>query len=1034
MIRLIRFFSQKHLLVNLITIMVLIGGVITWNSTNKEEYPDITFNTVRISTVYSGASAEDVEFYVTKPLEEVLQGVDGVCRLTSTSSSGRSNIAVELDRSVKDINKVVTEIQGQVNSVSLPEDIINEPRVRVFETSKKAIIDIAIYNDNKNLLDVESRSELQRIARGLESKLLAQPEVFEVTRRGYLTEELTININPKKVSFYEVSIMDIASEIQRNHVRAPSGTLKSGINEQITVLSELDNKESLDSLVIQGGFDSNPISLKSIATITDSFEDQTTILKVNGREAIMFNIVKNSRFGILEALDKVVHVVNDFESSVLAKSSIKISFLDDESIDVRNRLSIVSTNGLLGFCLIVFTLFIFLNKRSGFWVALGIPFTLSFTVIVSYFLGYTINGITLAAIIIVLGIVVDDAIIVAENISRKLNEGVPLKTAVVEGTVEVIPPIFASIITTCIAFVPLLFFSGRFGSFVEVIPPIIFLMLGASLLESFFLLPSHMSLVSKKYIGKESPGKLWFQRWESIYETVLKTVLAKRYWVLLGFIILMVGTGFLVKSEFKFVMFPDQESREIVLSGFVKSTTNSRQTAISIQPVEDFFRGYLGKEGIAVRSAIAQGRRGAAAKENQFQITLEITPFDQRDKSIETLISEIKAFIKTQQDLTDIRFRKRRYGQSSGSAFEVVIAENDDGIRERIVALVVDALSEHPDISNVEEDSIPSKKEYIIQYDQEQLKQLSVNPTTISTTLRTILNGRRLYTIFRNDEEIEVKLTVDDAYRKNIASVLTVPVANQQNYLIPLSDLVQFQEIQAKHSIRRQNMKRSSFVYADLSKNGDRSPLDIAEEFETVIFPKLLANYPSSQIYFEGEVVDTRDSKHDFLVSIIAVIALIYVVLAILFNSIVKPFRIMFVIPFGLIGVVLAFYLHGKVLFGFYAAIGTLGMLGVVVNDAIVMLSKLDRETFDQRSYVAVTASIAKTRLRAIILTTLTTVVGVMPTAYGFGGTDAMLADMMLSLGWGLMFGTLVTLLLTPCFYLFEKDFKKGLKRCINIF
>ena len=1025
---LIRFFCKKHLLVNLITLIVLIGGVFAWQLTSKEELPDITFNTIRISTTYSGASAEDVEFYVTKPLEEVIQGIDGIYRLTSTSSSGRSNISVELDRFVKDIDKVLTEIQSQVSSVPLPEDIINEPRVRVFETSKKAIIDIALYDESKNLLDVPSRMNLQNLARGLESKLLSQPEVFEVRRSGYLTEEVNVNVNPKKFSFYEIPLTDIGSEIQRNHVRAPSGTLKSGRNEQITVLSELDSKEKLDAVVVQGGFDSKPVKLKSIATITDSFEEQTTIYKVNGREAVMFNVVKNSRFGILEALDKVREVTKQYEQTVLDNTSVKVAFLDDESIDVRNRLSIVSSNGLLGFCLIVLTLFIFLNKRSGFWVALGIPFTLCFTLIAGYFLGYTINGITLAGIIIVLGIVVDDAIIVAENISRKLNEGLPLQKAAVEGTLEVIPPIIASVITTCVAFIPLFFFSGRFGNFVMFIPPIIFLMLAASLFESFFLLPSHMTLVPKKHVTNGSPGKIWFRKWEDSYEKLLKILLPKRYWIGLFFLVLMIGTGFLIKSEFKFVMFPDEESREIVLSGIVTAATTSNQTAKSIQPIEDFLQRYIGKEGIAIRSNIARGRRGDAARENQFRITLEITPFDQRIKTTEQLISEIKSFTDQQKELSKVRFRKRRFGQSSGSAFEIVVAENNDNKRDSLIQNVMAALKKHSDITNVEEDIIPSKKEYIIQYDQEQLKQLSVNPANISSTLRTILNGKRLYTLFRNDEEIEVKLTVDDTYRQNIESVLSVPIPNNRNYLIPLRDLVSLQAIEAKSSIRRQNMKRSSFVYSDLKDNSSQSPLEIAEEFEQSIFPKLLADYPSSQIYFEGEVIDTRESKRDFLMSILAVLGLIYVVLAVLFDSVIKPLRIMLVIPFGAIGVALAFYFHGKVLFGFYAAIGTLGMLGVVVNDAIVMLNKLDRSKQDEQDTTSFTAGVAKTRLRAIILTTLTTVVGVMPTAYGFGGTDAMLSDMMIALAWGLLFGTLVTLVLTPCFYLFERDLRRMFK------
>lgn len=1024
MVSLIKYFINRHFLINLLTLLIFCGGIIAWNATNKEELPDITFNTVRVSTVYSGASAADVEFYVTKPLEEALQGINGVQRITSSTGQGSSSISVELDRTVKDIDKAVTEIQNQVSSVQLPVEIIRDPSVRVFETSKKAIIDIALYNESKNSLDVASRRELQAYVRGLENKLMSQPEIFEVRRSGYLKEEINIKADPTLFTRYEISLNTISKEIKQNHVRAPSGTLKSGRNEQVTVLSELATKKKLDDLVIQGGFDSRPVKLAAIASVSDGFEDVVSIYKVNGREAVLLNVVKNTRYGILDALDTVKKVAGDYKNYTLDNTTIRLTFLDDESIDVRNRLNIIASNGAMGFLLILITLFIFLNKRSGFWVALGIPFTLCFTLIGGYFLGYTINGVTLAAIIIVLGIVVDDAIIVAENITRHLNGGESLREAALNGTKEVIAPIFASVLTTCAAFLPLLFFSGRFGSFVKFIPPVIFLMLLSSLLESFFFLPAHMVMFSKSKTQSIKITKPWFEKWESVYERVLKVVIPKRYLVFVVFCSVLVFSGYLLKTEFKFVMFPRQESREIVLSGEVDGARSSKDTALAIQPLEEFLRTYIGKEGVGVRTSVSRGRRGHVAQENQFRITMEIVSFDEREKSLANLIEEIKLFSKDLKQLKNMKFRKTRFGQSSGSTFEIVVQENDDLKRGDLVDLLTTTLKNNPSFVSVEQDVVPLRNEYIIDYDQGQLKRLSVTPLTISSTLRTVLNGTLLYTIFRNDEEVDVKLSVNDIYRETIEKSLSVPVENRQNYLVPLIDLVNLHVIKAKRSIRREDHKRSSFVYADLADDVKDSPLEIAELMEATIFPKLLANYPSSQLHFSGEVVDTRDSKRDLFIGVSTALALIYFVLSILFNSIFKPLRIMMVIPFGIIGVILAFYFHGKTSFGFYAAIGSLGMLGVVVNDAIVMLNKLDGLKKLPQDMVSYTASIAKTRLRAILLTTLTTVAGVMPTAYGLLGTDVMVSDMMIALAWGLLFGTFITLLLTPCLFMVEYDFK----------
>jgi len=663
-------------------------------------------------------------------------------------------------------------------------------------------------------------------------------------------------------------------------------------------------------------------------------------------------------------------------------------------------------------------------------VALGIPFTLCFTLIAGKFLGYTINGVTLAGIIIVLGIVVDDAIIVAENITRRVNEGEPIYEAAVKGTQEVVPPILASILTTCAAFIPLFFFTGRFGHFIKFIPPIIFLMLLASVVESFFLLPAHMTMFPQKQ--NKPSAKQWFIRWETKYENILKSVLPKRYWVIMFFVVLMVGTGFLAKSQFNFVMFPDEESREIVLSGSVDHSSSSIETATFIQPIEDYLQTYVGKEAVGIRTAVARGRRGDTSQENQFRITLEIVAKENRQKSSNDLMKEIKTYVNSLSGISKLRFRKRRFGQSSGSAFEITVQENNDINRESLSESLMAALKKNPNISNIEPDVIPLQKEYTIDFSQTQLKRLSVSPLAIASTLRTVLTGKRLFTIFRNDEEVDVNLTVLDEYRNDITKTMQVPVENNRGYLVPLKDLVTVREIMAKKTIRRLDQKRSSFVYADLSTDASQSPLEVAEVIERDIFPKLLAEYPSAQLSFDGEVVDTRESRRDLMIGVMVALTLIYLVLAILFNSAFKPFRIMLVIPFGVIGVVIAFYLHQKLSFGFYAAIGTLGMLGVVVNDAIVMLNKLDKTAKTSFTDLVFTASVAKTRLRAILLTTITTVAGVMPTAYGIGGIDTMLSDMMIALAWGLLFGTAITLILTPCVYMIEQDIKRLFSRKIN--
>ena len=290
----------------------------------------------------------------------------------------------------------------------------------------------------------------------------------------------------------------------------------------------------------------------------------------------------------------------------------------------------------------------------------------------------------------------------------------------------------------------------------------------------------------------------------------------------------------------------------------------------------------------------------------------------------------------------------------------------------------------------------------------------------IASTLRAALEGKILYDFMGDEDEVYVRLTTIENAKDDIKKVLDIPVENEANYLVPLEDIVTVEEIQRPDSIEREDLKRTTVIYADLKPGTKTTPLEIAEYFEDKVFGDITSKYPSTILEFAGEVKDTRESQKDFTIAIIMAICLIYVILTILFNSLFKSLVIMIAIPFGIVGIILAFWLHGISVYGFFAVIGALGLSGVVVNDAIIMLVKLDTDfnTSLSREHIKLQiASIAKTRLRAVILTTLTTVVGIIPTAYGWAGYDAMLAQMMLALAWGLIFGTTITLILIPCMY-----------------
>lgn len=1043
--RFIEFFVSRHLLTNIVFISVIMGGVLAWQEIKKEERPDVTYDRIQITATYPGATAEEVEHFVTRELEEELKAVDGVYRIYSSVNRGSTSVTVELEKDLPNKNEVITDIRNAALATQLPPEVRDKPTVRVFKSSKKAIIDIALIHTQAHLLTTPQRQELQRYATALELQLTNLPEINSVNRSGYLQEELQISVEPEKLIRYQIPLSQVIKEVTNNHIRQPAGHIEVKDEPNVTINAQLDNVDKLNQLYVQAGFQGKAINLQSIAEVRTDFRREKQIIKVNGHESIMFNVVKNGAYGILESLDSVQKVVDDYITNNLHNSNVQLVILDDESYEVRNRLSIISINGAIGFCLILFTLFLFLNKRAGIWVAMGIPFTICLTLIVTLIMGYTINNITLAAVIIVMGIVVDDAIVVAENIGRFRQRGFNSQEAAVKGTAQVFMPVLASIATTCVAFIPLFYFTGRFGSFVSYIPPIVFLMLLASLLESLIILPGHLHIQTprllqrhKNHISTTEIKPHWFDKIEDRYGDLLIRLLNYKYIIFIIFIILLLGSLFIAKQTMNFVLFPHSETREIVLLGTANKKADRYETAMISKDIENIIKPYIGKEVVGFRTEIARSRRGGVAKENRFRMIVEIVPKEDRSRSADDLVNLWKPLTNNINGLKKLIIQKSRWGQSSGSAVEVLILENDDSLRDQAAESLLVAMQNHPELTNAEIDRPLTLPEYKIDIQREKVKRLAINPVDIATTFRASLEGNILYELPKGNEHIDVRLSVINSAKQNIESILKIPVENQGKYLAPLGDLVTITKTMSPTSITRRDTRRATTVYADLKKDAVKTPLQIADDLEGTIFRDIIRQQPSTSLNFDGEVADTRESKNDLRNAIIMVVILIFAILVILFNSITRPVLIMLAIPFGMVGVILAFWLHGQTLFGFFAAIGALGMAGVVINDAIIMLTKLDAEydnettITDMHIHNEKIARIAQTRLKAVILTTLTTVAGVLPTAYGVAGYDSMLAEMMLAMAWGLLFGSIITLLLIPCMYSFIQDMQQRFHTIID--
>lgn len=1014
--KLVQYFTNRHLLTNVFFFGTILFAVFSWHKIGKEEMPEFSSNWLRVNTTYPGAPAEDVELFVTKPIEDELKGVAGIDEVVTTSSVSSSSIRIVIDDSYPDKSEIVQNIKDAILRAKLPSEVRDQPNIRQFKSDEKAIMDVGIYFKDSEFLTDDLRRKLQQEVISFESQLISLNEISSVDRSHYRKPEIQILVNPKENLKMQFSLSEIKNQIQANNIRVPIGSLQDRGESKITAINELEDVTSLENLILRGNYEGMNIQLKELAVIQDGFERSSSIFKINGREGVFLNIKKSVSTDILTAQAAVMKFVDSFRRNK-DHSDIEVVIMDDESFAVTNRLNIITSNGLIGFVLIMLVLFIFLDIKSGFWVAMGIPFSMAFTLIICNIVGYTVNNMTLAGIIIVLGIVVDDAIIIAENIARHREKGKPLIEASVDGTVEVFKPIIASIVTTCVAFIPLIFFEGFFGKLVAFIPLVVILMLLGSLVESLLILPAHLA---SKTPGldklSESKKENWFYKYERLYSRLLSKVFHHRVIVISFFLAVLAGGAFLYNKNMKFVMFPREESEEVYVKVTAKKGLTRHETAKAIGPIEQLFVESKG-DVVALRSRVGLSRRGGEVKENEASMSVELFPADDRKTPLKKLIPYWENKLKDFKDIESVKIIKSRWGNDSGNSIELQIQENNEVRRAAVAKALEKAMKDDPWTVDVEIEEPLMKKEFLFKLIQSRLIKYDVSPEKVTSSLRSFVEGSILYSVNKGDEEVDVRLSVPDKDKNDLSELLNLRVENKSGQLILLNKIVDIEEVKRPVNISRTNYKRTTMIYANQNEKLKITPLQVAEKLENEVFPKIIKEFPTTILKFRGEIEDSRESQGEFRGSVIMVIILIYLILVLMFDSLTKPFLVLAVVPFGLSGIVYVLVAHGMSVYGFFAAIGALGMIGVVINDSIVMIDMFENN--HDRSLKAI-ADISASRLRPVLVTTLTTVVGILPTAYGLAGYDSMLAEMMLTMGWGLAIGTAFTLVLIPCLYSFS--------------
>lgn len=1029
-------FSVKNsLMVNLLSVVIVIAGVVSYFSMRKEAFPPVNYDIVMVTTSFRGASPAKTERLVTIPIEREIRDVDGIDEIVSSSDEGISQIMVKIDEGADDTDKVIKDIEKAVDRVTdLPSEVDDRPFVTEVDAHSFPVISVALSSTTDEF-------DLREKADALKETLENIAGVSSIVRGGWRDEEYWVEPDLDQMKYYHISFSELADALRVQNVDMPGGKQEFDNQERsIKIVAELRDLSDVENTVVRANDLGKAIRVKDVATVSRALMEDTVIAKSMGNRAITLTVMKGSKADIIKVVDDVKSTLADFKTNLSQEFQLRDYY--DMSYYVKRRLKVLKSNGLIGFVLVVIVLFVFLPPVSALFTAFGIPIAFLTTFICMYAMGLTVNLLTMFGLIMVLGIIVDDGIIISENVFSHIEKGMNPREAAIKGTDEVAGPVLCTVLTTIVAFSPLMFMSGILGKFIRYIPMVVIIALCASLIEAFFILPSHLADFAKavKEQVKYEEGH-WFYKFQNFYEKILRVVLNKRYWTVLVVVFTLFASIFTAVKVLPFELFSAKGLEFFSVQCIAKPDTSLDRMNELVTEVEKYINKlpaeYLEtySTSVGMISDIrgddpTKDRRGS----NYAQLSVYLTPASKREKEAQEIVADLRLLSdkyladETVSDLEEINYVLPSAGPPVGADVDVAVRGEHYETILVIAEQIKTFLAGKEGVYDVSDNYELGSKELNITIDQEKARKLSLTNSKIAYAVRAAFSGVIATSVKQEkaEKEINVLVKLPKETKNDPDTINEILVENKQGNLVPLKNVIKVTEGRSLRTIKHVDGKKVVSVMASLDKKKVKSleiNQAIMKEFKTVNL-----DYPGYSLKFRGENEETQESMVSLMIAFLIALILIYVILAVQFNSLGQPLIIMLTIPFALIGVVVAFILHGEPL-GFLSVLGYIGLMGVVVNDSIVLVDFINKHR-DGRPIVDSVVEGGRTRLRPVLITTVTTVFGLATVAYGIGGSDPILKPMALAMSWGLFFATFLTLLVIPCVYLIANDAKNLLRKC----
>jgi len=1047
----------------LLAALLVIGGLALYTM-RRETFPAFELEVVMVTVPYPGATPEDVEEGICQKIEESVRAIDGIKKVTSIAQESAGYVLMELRSDVKNVQKVLAEIDREVNRIPTFPVRAEDPQVQQI-TFRSAAIRVGIIGPEFERGDAESELRLREIAEGVRDDLLQLSSISSASVMGGRPYQIDVEIPEATLRSYGLSLDAVASIIRSRNVEVPGGQLKAEGQE---ILLRAKNKgrvgEEIAKIPVITQTGGGTLTIEDLGTVKDEFEDISTISEINGKPAMVVNVERSKT----EDLLAMVNSVRDYVAKTTLPSGYKFAIWNDTSVEVRGRLELLISNGIQGLILVFITLALFLEIRLAFWVAMGIPISIVGAGMALAWGDQTLNMLSLFSFLMALGIVVDDGIVIGENIFAHRQMGKDPVRAAIDGATEVMPSVFASVATTIIAFAPMFYVSGVMGKFMAVIPFAVIAMLLVSLFESIFVLPCHLAhphtgffrVISFLFYPLRPFGIAlhWLSGWtmagmdkfcERIYGPVLAFGLRHPAVPLtISIMFLMVTAGMIRGGVVPTILFPKTDNNLLQASiefpdGTAAAVADAatRHMEESIREVSRELAEERGKrEGIpaadtypnegtgmvgpvrltyrevgniASTEGVSAGNGGSGSHVGQ--IFVELFDTELRDVHSDKIIERWRK--KTGELLGVQKLKFGTVGVGPGGKaieFKLLAVSEKTADLQAATEACKERLAKFTGVFDVADDNTPGKWEFQFAVKDSAIA-TGLTETDLGETVRSAYFGAEAMRLQRGRHEVKLMVRYPEEERKSLVNFREIRVRDTAGVERAIDEVAEVTLKRGFSEINRVDQKRSITISADVDEATGNSDL-ITTELQNVFMPKLLEAYPGVTVRWEGQREQSNESVGSLKVGFGIALLAMFVLLVLQFQSYSQPFLIMAIIPFGMVGAVWGHALLGLPL-TLFSMFGLVALAGVVVNDSIVLIDFINSRVKEGIPVQQAILESGQRRFRPIMLTSLTTIAGLMPLVFEKSFQAQLLIPMATSLAFGLMFSTALVLLLVPVYY-----------------